>query len=395
MKALFVTHSFPRLDGDAAGSFILRLAVGLAQQGVEVRVVAPSAPGLERSSVIQGIAIHRFRYAPRAYETLAYRGTMADDVAESTTAKAALGSFLIAETASVLSQVSAWKPDVIHAHWWFPNGVAASTASRLSGVPLVTTSHGTDLRLLKNRPVARPLARYVFRRSVRVTCVSEWLARQAAPLCRTAPIVVPMPVDVALFEPSNDRDANRIVFVGRLSAQKGIETAIRALALMKRSIVLDVIGDGPDRAALVDLAAQLGLSDQILWRGHVRHGEIPAFLSRSSALVAPFMDEGLGLVAAEAQLCETPPVGFASGGLTDVIENDVTGSLVAPGDVTALAAALERVVADPHLRERLGHAGRATALARFSPSTVSKQYAEIYRDAVGGGGGGGRGSDAK
>ena len=382
MKALFVAHSFPRFDGDAAGSFILGLATALTHHGVDVRVIAPSAAGLDRASVIQGIPVRRFRYAPRGYETLAYRGTMADDVARSITAKAALGAFIASETAAVLSQAAAWKPDVIHAHWWFPNGVAASTASRISGIPLVTTSHGSDLRLLQHKPAARPLARYVFRRSARVTCVSSWLAAQAAPFCRTAPVVAPMPVVTSLFQPSGDRDANRIVFVGRLSAQKGIEMALRALALMKRSIVLEVIGDGPDRSGLIDLAGQLGLADRILWRGHVKHGELPQSLSRASVLIAPFIDEGLGLVAAEAQLCETPPVGFASGGLTDVIENDVSGALVAPADVDALAAAVERIVDDPARRERLGRAGRTAALARFSPSSVAERYAQIYRDAV-------------
>jgi len=307
---------------------------------------------------------------------------MADDVAKSAFAKLALGSFIISETQAILSETSAWKPDIIHAHWWFPNGVAASAASRLSGVPLVTTAHGSDLRLLQHKPAARPLARYVFRRSARVTCVSSWLAAQAAPLCRTAPIVAPMPVVTSLFEPTGDRDTNRIVFVGRLSVQKGIETAIRALALMKRSIVLDVIGDGPDRAALMELADGLGLSDRILWRGHMKHGELPQLLSRSAALIAPFIDEGLGLVAAEAQLCETPPVAFASGGLVDVIENNVSGLLVAPGDVDALAASCERIVEDPALRERLGKAGRVAALARFSPEGVAERYAQIYRDVV-------------
>jgi glycosyltransferase involved in cell wall biosynthesis len=382
VRALFVAHSFPRFEGDAAGSFILGLATALVQHGVEVRVIAPSATGLDRTSVIRGIEVRRFRYAPRSRETLAYRGTMADDVAKSVVAKMALASFIVSETRAILSQTSAWKPDVIHAHWWFPNGVAASTASRLSGVPLITTSHGSDLRLLQHKPAARPLARYVFRRSARVTCVSSWLAAQAAPFCRTPPVVAPMPVATSLFEPIGERDVNRIVFVGRLSVQKGIETAIRALPLMNRSIVLDVIGEGPDRATLVDLAGRLGLSDRIIWRGHVKHGELPHLLARASVLVAPFVDEGLGLVAAEAQLCETPPVGFASGGLTDVIENNVTGALVAPGDVDALAAAVGKILQEPALRERLGKAGRVAALARFSPATVAERYARIYRDAV-------------
>lgn len=382
MKVLFVTHSFPRFAGDAAGSFILRLAVALADQNVDVRVVVPGAPGLDATGTISGIPVRRFRYAPRAYETLAYRGTMAEEVAGSLSGKLALASFALAETAALRSEARNWKPDVVHAHWWFPNGIAASIVTGLCNIPLVTTSHGTDLRLLQTHPAARPLARYVLRRSARVTCVSRWLADQAAAYSASAPIVAPMPVDVSIFAPGTDRDTNRIVFVGRLSAQKGVEIAIRALAQMRSSIVLDIIGEGPDRPALAALAATLGVSDRVLWRGHVRHSEIPALLQRAAVLLAPFTEEGLGLVAAEAQLCETPPVGFASGGLKDVIDSDVTGILVKTGDATALALAVERLLGDPARRDLLGRAGRAAALARFAPAQVAARYAQIYRDAV-------------
>ena len=78
MRVLFVTHSFPRFSGDVAGAFILRLACALADTGTEVRVLAPAAPRLANSDVIDGIAVRRFRYAPRRWETLAYTGTMAE-----------------------------------------------------------------------------------------------------------------------------------------------------------------------------------------------------------------------------------------------------------------------------------------------------------------------------
>ena len=347
-----------------------------------MRVLAPAAPDLNPTATINGIPVRRFRYAPRSRETLAYRGTMAEDVSRSIAGKFVLASFIIAETAALRAETAEWKPDVIHAHWWFPNGLAAARVARQSGVPLVTTSHGTDLRLLGANAAARPLARYVFRRSARVTCVSQWLARQAAEFSTTAPIVAPMPVATLQFAPSDDRDENRIVFIGRLSAQKGIETAIRAVALMRRSVVLDVVGDGPDRAALTELASRLGISERVLWLGHVPHTSVPALLARASALVAPFTEEGLGLVAVEAQLCETPPVAFRSGGLTDIVEDEITGLLVPPGDVDALAAALERIVSNPTLRARLGVAGRAAALARFTPQAVAEQYSRIYTDAI-------------
>ncbi|MDQ2889270.1 MAG: glycosyltransferase [Gemmatimonadota bacterium] len=382
MKALFVTHSYPRFDGDSAGSFIMRLAVALRDQSVDVRVLAPAARGLAASETIAGISVRRFRYAPRSCETLAYRGTMAADVARSPTAQLALASLIGTEAIAVMRAVRTWQPDVVHAHWWFPNGLASVLANKSGAVPVVTTSHGTDLRLLRGKSFARPVARYVFQRSARVTCVSRWLAAQAAPLCRSEPTVAPMPIDVERFNPMGERDANRIVFVGRLSEQKGIRNAIVALASMRRSIELDVVGEGPERGALTELAAALGVSDRIVWHGQVRADTVAALLAGASALIAPFTDEGLGLVAAEAQLCETPPVAYASGGITDMIQDGVTGALVAPGDTTALATAVERIVTDPELRARLGRAGRTSALETFAPAAVAATYARIYREAM-------------
>ena len=81
MRVLFVTHAYPRRAGDGAGAFVHHLATSLRDHDVEVRVLAPSAPGLESSTTIDDIRVDRFRYAPRGWETLAYEGTMAEQVA--------------------------------------------------------------------------------------------------------------------------------------------------------------------------------------------------------------------------------------------------------------------------------------------------------------------------
>src|SRR5215210_7676884 len=94
MNVLFLTHSFPRKEGDAAGSFILRLAVALRAEDVRVHVVAPAGPGLPSSDEIEGIPVERFRYAPRRFERLAYTGNMAQDVASSWSARLALVGFM-------------------------------------------------------------------------------------------------------------------------------------------------------------------------------------------------------------------------------------------------------------------------------------------------------------
>src|SRR2546429_6974720 len=147
MNVLFLTHSFPRTEGDAAGSFILRLAVALRGEGVKVRVVAPAAPGLAATEDIEGVGVERFRYAPRRYEKLAYTGNMAGDVASSWTAKLALVSFLGSDFVHAVRARRSFEPQVVHAHWWFPNGVVGKWGGGLGALPLVTNVHRNDVHL--------------------------------------------------------------------------------------------------------------------------------------------------------------------------------------------------------------------------------------------------------
>ncbi|HEX3867267.1 MAG TPA: glycosyltransferase, partial [Gemmatimonadaceae bacterium] len=147
---LFLTHSFPRDTGDAPGAFLLRLATALREEDVETSVVAPGAPGLAAQEMLDGIPVERFRYAPRRYETLAYAGNMASQVEASFSAKVTLIGFLGAEFRVGDRARRSFSPDVIHAHWWFPNGLVGTWLARMSGKPLVTTLHGTDVRLARS-----------------------------------------------------------------------------------------------------------------------------------------------------------------------------------------------------------------------------------------------------
>ncbi len=123
MRVVFLAHSYPRHAGDLAGSFLLRLARALGGAGVQVRVVAPSAPGLAPADEIEGVPVVRYRYATRGGESLAYTGTMADAVRAGWPARLALGGLLAASAAAARREVRAWSAHLVHAHWWFPGGV--------------------------------------------------------------------------------------------------------------------------------------------------------------------------------------------------------------------------------------------------------------------------------
>lgn len=384
MNVLFLAHSYPRHSGDAAGSFLLLLAQSLADEGVRVTVVVPGARGLAATETVDGIPVRRFRYAPRRWETLAYTGSMATDALRSPAGLLALGGMLAAGRRAASEAVRELSPAVVHAHWWFPAGLVATLGGGAPHVPVVTTAHGSDVRLARRTPGAGALLARVAARSAAVTTVSSWLAdevRIAAPATR--PIVAPMPVATALFSPGGGtRSHDRLLFVGRLNEQKGLAHLLHALAIARSFVALDVVGDGTDRTALIELAAHLNLADRVRWLGALPQ---PALLERyraAAAVIVPSTDEGLGLVPVEALLCETPVVAFRSGGLVDVIDDGRTGLLVPPGEPPALAAAIDGLLARDDRGAALARAGRLHALATFSPSAVARRYRAIYEDAA-------------
>lgn len=384
MKVLFLTHSYPRQVGDAPGSFVLRLATALRGEGIDTSVVAPAAPGLADHDRLEDIPVDRFRYAPRRFETLAYTGNMATQVKTSWSARVTLLGFLGAEFRSAVRARREIQPDVVHAHWWFPNGLVGTWLSRLCNRPLVTTLHGSDVRLARSVAFSRPAFRHVMRHSAVVTAVSRWLAAEAMQVVSAPePIVAPMPVATELFSPDGKRSKDRLLFVGRLNAQKGIALLLHALSrIPDRDVTLDVVGDGDDAETLKSLAAALQIEDRVRWHGALPQPRLVEFYRRAAALVVPSVGEGLGLVAVEAQLCETPVVAFDSGGLPDVVQHDRTGILVKDVDAAALAAALVSLLERDDRGAALGAAARLHALATFAPESVARRYADIYRTAI-------------
>ena len=251
----------------------------------------------------------------------------------------------------------------------------------------MTTLHGSDIAAARVNPLATRGFRHVMRSSAAVTTVSRWLAEEAAALVagRRAARRADAGGPRAVPRPRRARaPRDRLLFVGKLNEQKGIAHLLRALARDAREAARSTSSSAPaaTRRPMRALAAQLGVERQITWHPLMPQAELAKLYHEVTALVAPMIGEGLGLIAVEAALCGLPVVAADSGGLRDVVLDGPTGALVPPADPAALAAALDALLARADQGASLGAAGRAHALETFAPRAVARRYAEIYRQTL-------------
>ncbi len=246
--------------------------------------------------------------------------------------------------------------DLIDAHYVYPDGVAAVWLGRRFGLPVVVTARGTDVNLIPRYRIPRALIRGVIRDAAALVTVSA--ALKAALLALGAPdeavTVLRNGVDIALFHPPADRQALRrslgltrrtLISVGLLIDRKGHHRTIEAMAQLPDHDLL-IVGEGPERAALTDLIARLGLGDRVRLLGARPHGELPGLYGAADASVLASSREGWANVLLESMACGTPVVASNIWGNPEVVRVRAAG-LIAPANTPDGIAATVRALFDP------------------------------------------------
>jgi glycosyltransferase involved in cell wall biosynthesis len=276
---------------------------------------------------------------------------------------------------------------VVHTHLVHAD-VYGALASR---GPLVSTKHNDDrFRVGPFRFVERALTR----RANRVIAITEALARFTVdnvglPAAKVE--VVPYGLDeVPAAWGENPpvllpERARVLLAICRLTAQKGVDVAVRALAEVRREhpdAVLVVLGEGPERAALERLATDLGLGGAVFLPG--RAGDVGDWLARAELLVHPVRWEGFGLALLEAMLAELPVVASSVSSVPEIVMDGETGLLVPPDDPAALAGSISRLLSARDSASAYGRAGRERARREFSVDRMARRTLEVYGGALGG-----------
>ena len=312
--------------------------------------------------------------------------------------------------------------DLVHSHTWYANA-AGHIASLLYGIPHVVTAHSLEpLRPWKAEQLGGGyrlsswLEKTAFEGASKIIAVSEGMSRD---ILRSYPDLDPSKVEVVYngidldaWKPNPDEDIIRsmgidptrpsVVFVGRITRQKGLPYLLRAAALLPPEVQLVLCAGAPDTPEILDevrdgVAALQLLRTGVVWIDRLLgQTELRAVLTSATTFVCPSIYEPLGIVNLEAMACGIAVVGTATGGIPEVVADGVTGRLVPIEQATDgtgtplnpdkfvadLASTLTQVVSNPKQARKMGAAGRARAESMFSWDRIAERTKEIYSSLI-------------
>jgi starch synthase len=312
--------------------------------------------------------------------------------------------------------------DLVHSHTWYANA-AGRIAQLTHGIPHVVTAHSLEpLRPWKAEQLGGGyrlsswMEREAFEQADGVIAVSKAMR---ADILRSYPSIDPAKVhvvyngiDIDEWKPTVDEDAVRalgidpsrrsVVFVGRITRQKGLPYLLRAVASLPSDVQIVLCAGAPDTpeimAEVTGLVESLRAErDGVVWIDRMlSHQEVVNVLSSGTVFVCPSIYEPLGIVNLEAMACGIPVVGTRTGGIPEVVADGLTGRIVpidqaqdgtgTPNDpdrfVADLARTLDEVLADEGLAKLMGRAGRLRVESEFTWDAIAHRTRQVYDEVL-------------
>jgi len=374
MRILIINSEYPPIGG-GAGNASANLASELIALGQEVTVLTAHFEGLPLDTQQDGLRVLRVKSLRKYID----RSGAMEQVA-----------FLLAGSLKTLSLVKAWRPDVVVAFFGIPSGVIAWLVEKLTGIPYLVSLRGGDVPGFRPEDFAffhrlvGPLLHWVWRKAHAVVANSAGLKSLAHKYDPHVTIqVIPNGVDAHQFQPSASRnwDSPRLLLVGRLVYQKGIDILFQALgALTHLKWQLSIVGDGPKRVELESLAMQLGISDRIEFEGWLAGADLAKAYQSANLFVFPSRQEGMPNAVLEAMASGLAVVASEIAGNEELVLHGETGLLVPPVDVDALKNAIETLLPDAVFQEKMGAAGRQRVEKNYTWAQVAERYLAILQE---------------
>ena len=389
MRVLHIVTAFPRDPNDLVTHWLVELLKHLRARGVDAEVFTSAYKGAG-DHIHAGIPVRRFRYFFRRWENLTHEEAAPDRLRRSPWYRFIAVWYVLAGTVAAWRLCRRERFDVVHVHWPFPLALFGFAARMASRAPVVTTFYGAELRWMESRlPFVRRFLAWAARQSARVVAISSHTADEVRRLAPVPVDVIPYGIGMegqpnASARESGDTQAT-ILFVGRLVERKGVEYLVRALRHVRPATVrLAIVGDGPERPRLEQIARDEGVLERIEFWGRVSHETLRQAYQRATLFVLPSIvdsrgdTEGLGVVLLEAMSYRMPVIASDVGGITDIVQPGRTGILVPPNDVQSLAAAIQLIVQDRVRAAELADAGYMHMRDHFSWDAISARWENVY-----------------
>jgi glycosyltransferase involved in cell wall biosynthesis len=397
-----VTSSYTRFPGDGIAPFVKAISESLAGLGHNLAVVAPYDPDVKPLDT-DDIQVYRYKYIwPIRFHVMGHARSLEKDVRLRLSSYILLPFFLIAAFIKLNQVVKHQNSDIIYAHWVIPNGLIASCVAKLRNIPFIISLHGSDIYVAQKNWLFRTIARWVFKHSSGVTACSAELNRKAVELGAPKDInLVPWGADPTIFDPRrrtratgnqlNNQSQIRITSLGRMVEKKGFKFLIEAMPPILQkfpSTELVIGGGGLLQSDLQKQTQDFQISERVSFPGSVLWNDVPEFLANSDIFVLPSVrdehgnEDGLPTVLLEAMSCGVAVIASQIGGTNLVIQNDVNGLLVPPGDIPSLTRAIMRLIQNEELRKNLGREARISVMNRFNWNEVAVQISAILQTSV-------------
>jgi len=305
------------------------------------------------------------------------------------------GAFLFARIVGRLRELHRTEHvDLIHAHGPLPCGHAALLLSKELNIPYVVTVYGPDDLSAawvsgRRRKWCHGIMRRTFAESRRVVCVSEHVRDEVLEGMgrgfRTS--VVYSGVDPELFSPAFEpsEPSSTVLSAGSLTAIEGHDVLIRATAVLVKefpSVLLELIGDGPERSRLEKLAIKLGSAGLVRFVGRQSRRQIAEAMKRCTLFVLPSRAEQSGCLHMQAMSCGKAVIVCRGQGTAEIIQHGTNSFLVGPGNEQELALAMGMLLREPQRRRNLGAAARDSILDRLTVEQQAENLGRIYQESA-------------
>jgi len=386
---LVLASTYPRWRDDPEPAFVHELCRRLSAS-FNVVALVPDSPGADPSGVLDGVEVIRYRYAPRAMQSLVNNGGIAANLKAQPWKWLLLPGFVVAQYLAARRILKSRRVDVVHAHWLIAQGLVARAATWRTQIPYVVTSHGGDLFALRGR-LLTAIKRWVAAGAASMTVVSSAMKSECAQLGLAAPNIEVLPMGVDLHgrfvsDSSVQREADTILFVGRLVAKKGVTHLLSAMPLVLKQrpgVQLSIVGFGPEEVRLREQASALQLDQCVRFVGALPQQALPALYCRAGLVVAPFVrdatgsQEGLPVALMEAIGCGCPVVVGKVDGLEDLLGEAASSICVAADDHAALAHSIISALANPLEAQAQARRVLQSASARIDWSVIAAGYSAV------------------